>query len=142
MNITASGVNSGYNPINAVIYEDKKKYFDSTNQPNSWICFEFKNHKIIPNSYTIRSIDGWGQNSDHPKSWIIECSNDQNSWEIVDDVKDCNYLNGSYLVHTFEIKNQTNKEYKYLRMRSTGPDCSNDSHFLSFDSFEVYGTLI
>lgn len=42
---------------------------------NSWIKLDFKRHKIIPTDYTIRSFFR-DKNGNHPKSWVIEVSND------------------------------------------------------------------
>lgn len=140
---TSSSVNSNapsHQPENVANHEEQNKNFCSENVSNSWICFYFNKYKIIPSEYEIRSRNGIA-NWYHPKSWIIECSNDNISWEILDERKDCLCLNGKRITHTFQLKNQTNKEFRYIRMRSTGPDC-NGSNYLTFEAFELYGKLI
>lgn len=41
--------------------------------------FDFKYRKVRPNYYSIRSCDG-----SHLKNWVIEGSNNQDYWEILD----------------------------------------------------------
>ena len=53
-------------------------------------CFCFKNHQVIPTHYTIRTY-GFDSNS-HPKSWIIEGSNDKISWVNFDIQNESPYL--------------------------------------------------
>ena len=43
--------------------------------------------------------------------------------------------------HSFKIKNYTNKEFRYVRIRHTGKN-QNGSDILQFDTFEIFGTLI
>lgn len=86
LELTASSVETQfYSPIN-VLSPDYFNYFHSKDFENSWICFV--DHKIIPNSYEIKSYP-YNANDQHPKSWVIEVSNDEESWFIVDD---CSYL--------------------------------------------------
>lgn len=140
--ITSSTIfsnNERYHPRNVTVYNDKGQYFESANGQNNWICFEFKNHFVIPTDYSIRSVNISTDN--HPKSWAIECSCDGGSWEVVDEITDCSYLNGPFQFHTFKIKNQQNKEFRFIRLRQTGPNWVNQ-YYLKIDSFEIYGTLI
>lgn len=127
-------------PENLLLFEDPTKNFYTDNLQNSWICFEFKKRKIIPLNYTIRTYN-WTSNVSHLKSWVIEGSNDNSNWLVVDEEIDCPFLNGKSFVHTFNINNEQNKPFKYLRIRQTGPNWAN-YNFLKFDSIEFYGTLI
>lgn len=144
VNITVSSSNNeGYEqfyPINMLLYNKKNKFFATKSIENSWVCFDFKEHRVIPTDYTLRSYN-YGQNSCHPKSWVIEGSNDNISWEILDEQTNCPYLNGCNLSHTFKIKNENSKEFKFIRMRSTGKNWAGDYYF-TLESFEIYGTLI
>ena len=84
INITSSSVlSSNYEPINVTLYENQNKYFRSKINQNNWI-FEFKENKIIPTNYPIKSYKN-GKNGCHPKSWIIEGSNDNSKWEKLDE---------------------------------------------------------
>ena len=142
MNATASSYcNDILGPFNATIFDDQTKYFHSRDLSNSWICFDFKEHRVIPTKYTIKSEYRCGPNNYHPKNWVIEGSEDGNSWEILDEEKDCSYLNDQSVHHTFDIKNQSSKEFRFIRMRQTGKNWHNDD-YLIFDSLEIYGQYI
>lgn len=136
----SSSVRHGYVPKNVSDYDNSSSIFYSDQEKSSWICFNFKNHRIIPTDYQIRSYYCWGQNN-YPKSWVIEGSNDNKQWEIVDEENNCSYLNGENLVHTFHINKNNNKEFQYIRMRSTGPNWAGEN-YLAFSLFEIYGKLI
>ena len=143
INFTSSSVhanNSIYQPRNVVKFGNQGEAFNSEDKQGSWICFEFKNHHVIPTHYTIRSRN-WSSNSVHPKSWVIEGSKDNKEWDTIDKEDNCSFLNGNALVHTFSMNQGCSKEFKYIRMRSTGPDWSS-TNYLAFESFEIYGTLI
>ena len=99
------GFSDDYQPKNVIIYEDKKKSFWSNLKSNSWLCFDFKQNRVIPSDYTIRSCS-CSVNWAHPKSWVIEGSNDNGSWSIIDQVENCGFLNGPGLVHSFKIQSQ------------------------------------
>ena len=143
VSINASSIydnSNNHQPFNVVSYENTFGELYSKDQPNNWFCFDFKEHRIIPTDYTIKSYHV-EKNYRSPKSWAIEVSNDNSSWEIIDEQNDCSYLNGSLLTHTFHIQKQQNKKIRYIRMRSTGP-CWNGQHYLNVGRFEIYGILI
>ena len=92
-----------------------------------------------PTSYLIRSFN-YAPNSNHPKNWIIEGSKDEKKWQILDTQRECNYLNGSNLVHSFQISNQTDDSFKYIRMRLIGKSWRGEKT-LRISSLEFFGTL-
>ena len=143
VNITSSQLHSpAYSPYNVCLYENESnKYFYTSSQLNSWICFDFKDHKIIPSSYIIKS--GWHyQNGHHPKKWIVEGFSDFNSqWVKIDERLDCAFLNDLNVIHSFKIDNKTNAQFRYIRIRQTGRNWAN-SNCLVLGSVEFYGTLI
>lgn len=107
INITASSIwedsKDNYQPKFVTQFENSKSYCSKNNDAyDNWICFDFKGRKIIPTEYTIKSPDS----QCYPKDWVIECRNENESWEVVDEQKDCEILNKSGAVHTFKIKNQ------------------------------------
>lgn len=143
INITASSVwnkTEERQPKVVVLFNDINSYFISKNKPNSWICYDFKKYRIIPTEYTIRSKP-LGENSGHPRNWVIECSNDNNLWEIVDEQKNCSILNGKSITATFKMNHSIEKEFQYIRMRLTGPNWNNDD-YLQINALEIYGQLI
>lgn len=121
--------------------QNQSNYFYTQNEPNSWICFEFKKCRIIPSNYSIRSNSN-ESNSLHLKNWVIEGSVDGEVWTQIDEQINCNSLNGRYYVHTFPLKqSQLEQEFKYIRIRQTGFNWSNNQ-YLELCSVEFYGKLI
>lgn len=142
LNVFSSSVldnNARNQPKNVILYDDLGRRFFSGREKNSWICFDFMGNRVIPTDYTIRSV-AWNPNSCHPKSWVIEGSNDQKKWEILDEKINCPLLNGNSIVKTFTIKNDNMKEFRFIRMRSAGTNWSGNSYF-ALESFEIYGIL-
>lgn len=141
VNITASSTYTWSQLPRCVANFDsnQKNYFISNNIPNSWIKFEFKNVRVRTTGYTIKSRENL--EFPHPKSWVIEGSNNDKEWEILDDEKNCPILNGSNVVHTFSMKYQSMKEFRFVRMRLTGKTWNNND-ILSISSFELHGSII
>lgn len=139
VSITSSSQSSS-NLNNLTKYDNTSYYFKSKDTPNNWVCFDFRTRHVIPSGYTIRSIRG---NPEHfyPKNWVIEGSNDKNSWEILDEQKDCPHLNGNNVSHTFIIKNEKADDFQYIRIRQTGTNWNGSNH-LGMNSFELFGTLL
>ena len=143
INITSSSVYYSCVPYNVCLFEDehKGKYFETNNEKNSWICFDFKDRKIIPKNYLIQT--GQGKACHNPRTWILEGSNDQTNWETLDKQDDCPYLNEQYVVHTFDIQKQNTNPFRYIRIMQTGPNWfSGDWHYFVLGSVEFYGSLI
>ena len=77
----------------------------------------------------------------HPKNWVIEVSDDNNKWSIINEQKNCSHLRGKSHVHNFEIDNKNTKAYRYIRLRQNRVEWSNHN-ILFFESIEFYGFLI
>ena len=137
ISITASTCDGPHPPRDSLSFEDKDKYFASKNEPDQWICFDFKNHKITPTDYTIRSYSNgiW-----HPKSWVIECSNDNIKWIEIDSEENCSHLKGKSFIHTFSLSKKICERFKYIRLRMTNANWEQNNT-LRINSFEVYGSL-
>lgn len=140
IDITYSSDNCGglNKPFDLIEYENGSKHFTTRNEENSWICIEFKNHKIIPTNYTIRSNE-CSQGFFHPLSWVIEGSNDKIEWNKLGEERNNRVLDGKNVVHTFPIQNK--QEIKYIRFRQIGPNSHND-HYLYISAIEIYGQII
>lgn len=138
---TSSSVYSSNEPQNVILFNDQNKYFMSNEDKDAWICFDFKDNRVIPTDYTIRSPTIWGDNSPEPQNWVIEGSNDNSSFDILSEEKNCKVIHGNGKIQTFNIQNQSSKEYRYIRLRITGT-CGHNNYYLIIDSFELYGNLI
>ena len=83
---TASTICNGHYSKYAVDLDDDTHYFQSVSIPNSWLKFDFKERKIRPSNYSIRTRHDCDQGGYHPKNWVIEGSNtdNDNDWKILD----------------------------------------------------------
>ena len=124
-------------PINAVTY-DQRNYFQTQNSENSWLCFDFKDHRVFLTNYTIMSYKTDKEN--HPKKWSIEGSNDGQNWTVIDEEEECRFLNGASRVYTFSIPNENQQDFRFIRIIQTGENWAGHHHLL-FDSIEFYGVL-
>lgn len=137
------GDNKRYLPKNVVNYEDDNLWFDSANKPNSWLCINFKEKKIKPSYYSIKSNNGGGKNNAHLKNWVIEGSKDNVNWVILDERKNEESLNDRTASNTFKIQHnfENDEFYQYIKIRQTGLNTSNGNQ-LYFGSIEFFGSLL
>lgn len=147
LKITSSSTqSSSFVPQNAILFEDQSKFFWSNNETNSWVCFDFCEHRVSPTKYTIRTATNWSNPNPNPKSWVIEGSDDNSkddkSWTNLTEESNVSCLDGQGgIIHTFDIKNKTPKKFRYIRFRQTGKNGQNGDNLI-FDSFEIYGRYI
>ncbi|KAK8871362.1 hypothetical protein M9Y10_007085 [Tritrichomonas musculus] len=146
LKITSSTWSSSYVPQNAILFEDQSKFFISNNVANSWVCFDFCEHRVSPTKYTIRTTTNWSNPNPNPKSWVIEGSDDNSkddkSWTNLTEKSNVSCLDGQGgIIQTFDIKNKTPKKFRYIRFRQTGKNGHNGDNLI-FDSFEIYGRYI
>ena len=133
------GDGSPYQPKNAVDL-GTNSYYASKDEQNSWICYDFKDRRVIPTSYSVRSY-GAASGGDHPKSWVIEVSNDgtENSWTEIDR-RDNNDLNYNRVTVNFKISQLPSESFRFFRLRHTGKN-HNGNNYLILSSLEIFGTL-
>ena len=143
VNVTSS---SGNNAFEAVNLENTESYFQTSRAaktPNMWLKYDFKNIKIRPTHYSIRSRHDGDQGYYHPKSWVIEASNtgNDNDWKILDSQNGVSYLDGRRLTHTFKI-NQTgsNEYYRFIRFRQTDKN-TGGNHDIRLSALEYFGYM-
>ena len=80
-------------------------------------------------------------NDNHLKFWIVEGSNDKNSWDKLDEQQNSSVMNGRGNIHTFSISKTNGKEYKFIRIFQTGKNWSG-TDYLDLSALEFHGTLI
>ena len=117
-------------------YENPKSFLLDL-RSNSWICFEFKNHRIIPTHYTIRSRNGGCY---APINYKIEVSNDNSTWYEIDKQNGGTFKDGQPATFTIPVDKNKQKVAKYIRLTQTGKN-SSGSDYLNFESIEFYGYL-
>ena len=142
INVTSSGIyendQKDFSPSRSIIY-DSQDFFKSRNEVNSWICFDFRNHRVSLSDYSIRPPN-MGENGGFLKNWVIEGSNDNEIWQIIDEQKECNFLIGRRSSHTFSIQSSKKEEFRFIRLRQTGPSF-NGNNLLNIESIEFFGGL-
>ena len=74
------------------------------------------------------------------KSWILEGSNDQISWEKIDEHSNFPGIMESLQTCAFNVQKCINQPYRCIQLRQTAPNCDGDND-LVIGSFELYGTL-
>jgi hypothetical protein len=104
---------------------------------NNWICYDFKERRIVPTHYTIRTY--WnGPGSGHLKSWLVETSADGESWREVAHEENNGQLNGSRFTGTFAV---ADGECRFIRLVNIGRNhYGNDC--LAVSAWEIFGSLI
>ena len=111
--------------------------FYTENKPGSWICYDFKERRVAPTSYSIRSH----RDPPRPKSWEFEVSNDGSSWICVDRREgNCDLLGNGFVTHNFAISSSPGDQFRFLRLRLTGENHSG-SNRLDITALEIFGTL-
>lgn len=143
INITASslsGNNNNYKPENVIDYEFIDSAFYSKNEKNSWIKFDFKERKVKPSAYSIRSNNWGGVGHWHPQHWVIEGSNDDNEWTVLDSHTNDHSIDDQSKSNTFLIQTENNTFYQYLRLRQRGLNTA-DNDALIISAFEFFGAI-
>ena len=139
--VTASGcLGAGSDPKN-VVDLGSESHFCSDSAPDSWICYDFEKSRVTPTSYSIRSYRG-GPGYNHPKSWVLEVSNDgtDGSWVVLDSRKNNFILNDSLVTHNFEIATPPSGAFRFVRLRQTAKNhCGYDE--LEICALELFGAL-
>lgn len=145
INITASSIVNTkdiHQPRNALIYDDDKKIFHSKDEPNSWLCVDFKERKVNITHYSIKSHGYGGKGYCHPQTWSVEGSNDSSHWEELDSRSNEGSLDDRSASNTFEARNEAHKRnyYRYVRIMQKGKNTRNDNCF-AFSSIEFFGSI-
>jgi hypothetical protein len=112
--------------------------FYTVDEPNSWICYDFKEISIDLSHYSIRSRFDCDDN--HLRSWILEGSNEGSSWVDIDRREhDCS-LKGQGTIATFSISEGSRNDFRMFRLRQTGKD-SSGCDYLCLSAVEFFGYL-
>ncbi|OHT16145.1 hypothetical protein TRFO_13477 [Tritrichomonas foetus] len=138
VNITQS-TSSQYHQCFKVIDYKWDDYWNSDNEINASILFDFKKAKVRLEGYSIRLSNRQGH---VPREWVIEGSSDGQSWFLVHKVSfDKDPFSKSLLNTLYFDCKDNDKEYKILRIRQTGPNSTND-HYLKLTNIEFFGDLL
>ena len=124
--------------------------FHSRQLGAQWICYDFKERRVIPTSYTVKSIESnymdadeaevFGVGWSHLKSWQVEVSNDKRNWKVIDDRRDNSDLNRSRAIANFKVSHVPEEGFRFIRLIVTGPNHCGD-YQLSLTALEIFGAL-
>jgi hypothetical protein len=102
------------------------------------VCYGFKERRIVPTHYTIRTFGG-GPGGRHLKSWVIETSADGESWWEVARQEGNEQLNGRCFTGTFAVAG--GGECRFIRLVNIGRNHFGDDG-LGISVWEIFGSLI
>jgi hypothetical protein len=134
---SSSFLNETHSPKNSADFTPGSPIFESKNELNQWIEWNFKTFQIEPTHYSIQTHGG-EPNSGHLRQWIIEGRNDKEKWIQLDERRDDSHLNGEGRIATFQITNPF--RVQIIRLRQIGLNHRNDP-VLAFAAFEIFGNL-
>ena len=139
VDVTASSVIfDGYKPENAVDFTTEA-WFCSKDEQKPWICYDFKQRRVAPTSYSIRSFTGKPGGA-HPKSWALQVSDDGKVWDTIDSRENNSELNASSVTRNFPITTILQRNVRFVRLVQTGLNhFPNDRLVIS--GLELFGTM-
>ncbi|OHT16967.1 hypothetical protein TRFO_41435 [Tritrichomonas foetus] len=113
----------------------------SFEEDNSYLCFDFQNHRISLSNYSLKTSTWHATCADHLRSWKIEGSNDGTKWEELDSHSNDQTFTSPCQIHTFEInnKNLQKSRFRFIRLTQTGPSSSGKKCF-DLTNIEFFGT--
>lgn len=130
---------------------DLQSCFHSRNEVNSTLTYDFRNFKVAPTFYSIRTNPWGGKGHYHLMNWVLEGSNDASNWILLDqkaEEKSLDMINGENTFKCNKIvdKNDDGKEmlFRYLRIRNTGPNSGSNqvlNNVMNIGALEFFGTL-
>jgi hypothetical protein len=104
---------------------------------NNWICYDFKERRIMPTHYTIRTWHG-DPDASHLKSWLVETSMDGENWQEVAREEN-NKLNGKWFTATFAVAG--GGECRFIRLVNIGRNHAGYDQ-LWISAWEIFGGLV
>jgi hypothetical protein len=136
--ITASSFeNAQTHPLRTVADFESRAYFATANEPNSWVCYDFKDYRITPTHYVIRTH--YDRDTHHLQSWILEGSVDGQSWIRLDQRIEETSLKSIGAIAAFVISKSS--QVQMIRVRQVGTNSSGYDR-LVIDALEIFGGVI
>jgi IS1 family transposase len=106
---------------------------------NNWLCYDFKDRRIVPTHYAIRSHQHGDSGAEHLKSWLVETSADSQTWKEVDRREGSTELNGQSLTRTFAVTGGS--ACRFIRLVNIGRTHHGDD-CVAISALEIFGSLI
>lgn len=103
----------------------------------SWVKIDFIDKVISVHAYTIRIPTalgiGWS-----PKSWIVEGSTDEISWQIIDEHRNNNVFENDVSICTWTVTEAG--PFRYIKITQTESSNPVDSYF-TLCAIEFFGVI-
>jgi hypothetical protein len=131
----ASSSSPGYAARNAADMANLS-YFNSKNEVNPWICYDFKDRRVRPTHYSIYPHSS----NYYLRSWALEGSLDNLNWIELDRRDDNTEMDSNHPIGTFPVARSNIVEYQSIRLRQTGKNANMNYH-LTLYAFELFGYL-
>jgi hypothetical protein len=96
---------------------------------NNWVCYNFKERRIVPVHSAIRSFDcdpGFA----HLESWLVKTSSDWKIWSEIAREDSSQPLNGAYVTGTF--MGAGGRERRFIRLVNLGKTHFGDDWFMIY----------
>jgi hypothetical protein len=103
------------------------------------VCYDFKERRIVPRRYTIRTYDDDGYVGSHLKSWVVETLADGQSWREVAREEDNEHLNGAAFTDTFAVAG--GGECRFIPLVNIGRNHYGDDE-ICISAWEIFGSLV
>jgi hypothetical protein len=117
-------------------YREKKE--DIPHTRNNWICYDFRERRIVPTHNAIRTF--WGvPGRSHLKSRVVETSMDGETWREVTREEDNEQLNDEFRMGTFTIAG--GGECRFIRRVNIGRN-HRGNDFPCIAAWEIFGNLV
>lgn len=116
--INSNSIRSNCHPKNLVDF-NKSNNYDSLDEGDAKIVFDFKEKLVQIDSYSIKTNDT-GPNGSHLKNWVVEVSNDAKNWVEIDCHENDPTLNGPNIISNFTVKKSKKEFYRFIQLRQTG----------------------
>jgi hypothetical protein len=141
------GGDAGYAAKNAADLKGDSVFFSSCrngdddipNTRNNWISYDFKDRRVVPTHYSIRSqCKGFAYNI-NPKSWILEASMDGKEWVEIDRRENNAELIERDVTRMFKVAKS--EKCRFIRLVNIGRN-HHGSDCLVISSLEIFGSLM
>ena len=81
-----------------------------------------------------------GADGCHPRSFVLEASNDSVVWKLLDCRENVNDLNDRFVTRNFPVSDCVGESFRSIRLRQTGKNHWQDDH-LAISAFDIFGTI-
>ena len=143
IDVEVSGISSG--EIESLFDHSKNSWLriqPKNSNDFGFIILDFKDKKVGIDKYYFSVPSGQtGQSGTRPRTWVIEGSNDKNSWDVIDKKENDCSLNSYEASNSFVCQNKSNKSYRYIRIQSLMGSNGSSDHKMLLSEIEFYGKI-